>query len=55
MKGVNNRLLFNIFIIVRWGHCLCGLPVQGRIPRHCGILPVDINIRKKMIYAVAYC
>lgn len=43
------------FIIVSLGDCLCRSPVKGRTPPcHCGILSVDINLRKKMSYAVSY-
>lgn len=56
MKGTNNRLLpFNIFNIVSLSDSLCGLLVTCRTPLcHRGILPVDINLRKKMSCAISY-
>lgn len=50
MKGINNKWLsFDIFNIVSLGDCLYGLPAKGITPPcHCGILPVDIHITKKM-------
>lgn len=53
MKGT--LLSFNIFKIVGLGDRLCELPVKGRTPPcHCGILPVAMNIRKKMSCVVSY-
>lgn len=52
----NGALLsYNIFSIVSLGDCLCGLPVKGRVPPcHRGVLPIDINITKKMSCVVSY-
>lgn len=53
MKGI--LLSFNIFNIVNLVDHLCELSVKGRTPPcHCGVLPVDINIRKKMSCVVSY-
>lgn len=53
MKGT--LLSFNIFSIVSLGDHLRELPVKARTPTcHCGILPVAMNIRKKMSCVVSY-